>query len=51
VEGKMDKTYGDVTLGIDTLGVKGRTFRVSYTKQFSQHSEFHSVDLKFSIPF
>jgi uncharacterized protein YhjY with autotransporter beta-barrel domain len=50
-ESTMDKTYADLTLGVDTLSVKGTALRVSYTGQFSDHSEAHSASLKFSVPF
>jgi outer membrane autotransporter protein len=50
-ESTMDKTHADLTLGVDTLGLKGTTVRVSYTGQFSDHSEAHSASLKLSMPF
>jgi uncharacterized protein YhjY with autotransporter beta-barrel domain len=51
VESKMDKTYGDVSVGVDVLGKDGITLRVGYTGQFSSHSSFNSGGLKLSIPF
>lgn len=50
-ESTMDKTYADLTLGVDVLSVKGTVFRVSYTGQFSDHTESHSASLKVAIPF
>ena len=50
-ESTMDKTYADLTLGVDTLSVKGTALRVSYTGQFSEHAESHSASLKLSVPF
>lgn len=50
-ESKMDKTYADLTLGVDVFSVKGTVFRVSYTGQFSDHTESHSASLKVAIPF
>jgi uncharacterized protein YhjY with autotransporter beta-barrel domain len=51
VESRMDKTYGDVSVGVDVLGKDGMTLRVGYTGRFSNHSSFHSGGLKLSIPF
>ncbi|HVS26486.1 MAG TPA: autotransporter domain-containing protein [Burkholderiales bacterium] len=51
VTSEMDKTYANLSVGVDTLSVNGITLRVSYTGQFSTHSEFHSASLKLSIPF
>lgn len=51
VESKMDKTYADLTLGLDVLRVNGMVFRIGYTGQFSEHSEDHSSSLKVAIPF
>jgi len=51
VESEMDKTYADLDLGVDILSAKGTTFRVNYSGQFSENSEFHSCGLKLSVPF
>ncbi len=51
VESRMDRTYGDLSLGLDVLRTKGWVFRVGYTGQFSAHSEDHSAMLKVAIPF
>jgi len=51
VESKMDKTYADLTLGVDVLRTDGMTFRVGYSGQFSENTEDHSAMLKVAIPF
>jgi hypothetical protein len=51
VESSMDKTYGDIALGIDSIGEGGTTFRFSYTDQFSANSDFQTASVKLSIPF
>lgn len=50
-ESTMDKTYADLTLGMDALGTNGAVFRISYSGQFSGHTESHSASLKAAIPF
>jgi hypothetical protein len=51
VKGKNDRNTGEVSLGVDILGVKGMNLRVGYTGQFSPRSESHGGAIKFSIPF
>jgi uncharacterized protein with beta-barrel porin domain len=51
VKGKNDRNTGEVSLGVDILGVKGMNLRVGYTGQFSPRSESHGGTIKFSIPF
>ncbi|MGV8990574.1 MAG: autotransporter outer membrane beta-barrel domain-containing protein [Thiobacillus sp.] len=50
-ESTMDKNYADLTLGVDTLSTGGAVFRISYTGQYSEHTESHSASLKVAIPF
>jgi len=50
-ESTMDKTYADLTLGMDTLSTSGSVFRISYTGQYSEHTESHSASLKVAVPF
>lgn len=51
VESKMDKTYADLTLGVDVLRTDGMSLRVGYSGQFSENSEGHTAMVKVAIPF
>jgi uncharacterized protein with beta-barrel porin domain len=51
VKGKNDINTGEVSLGVDILGVTGMNLRVGYTGQFSARSESHGGAVKFSIAF
>ena len=51
MEGRMDRTYGDVGLGVDMLTRDGMTFRLSYSGQFSSHSSYNGLSLKLAISF
>ena len=51
VKGKNDRNTGEVSLGVDILGVNGMNLRVGYSGQFSPRSESHGGAIKFSIPF
>jgi uncharacterized protein with beta-barrel porin domain len=48
---RSDRTYGDLSLGIDVLKRQGSAMRLDYTGQFSRHSTAHTVSAKFSLPF
>jgi outer membrane autotransporter protein len=50
-ENRMNRTYGDLALGIDVLSANGTVFRLGYTGQFSSHSKDHSATLKLAVPF
>ncbi|MGE5303856.1 MAG: hypothetical protein ACM3TN_11070 [Alphaproteobacteria bacterium] len=51
VKGKNDLNTGEVSLGVDILGVNGMNLRIGYTGQFSPRTEAHGGAIKFSIPF
>jgi uncharacterized protein YhjY with autotransporter beta-barrel domain len=51
VKGEMDKTFGNLTLGLDFLARDGKNVRVTYDGQFSEHTASHSFGLKLSVPF
>jgi outer membrane autotransporter protein len=51
VNGEMDKTFGNLTLGVDFLARDGKNVRVSYDGQFSDHTESHAFSVKLSLPF
>jgi uncharacterized protein with beta-barrel porin domain len=51
VNGKNDKNFGELSLGLDILSKQGINLRVGYTGQFSSHSESHGGSLKLSIGF
>jgi outer membrane autotransporter protein len=48
---RTDRTYGDISLGIDILKRQGSTMRLDYTGQFSRNSSAHAISAKFSLPF
>jgi uncharacterized protein YhjY with autotransporter beta-barrel domain len=47
----MDKTYAEINLGLDIIGIDGRDVRLTYIGQFSEHTTSHAAALKFSVPF
>ena len=51
VRGETDKTYGDVTLGLDILKTSGSVLRVQYNGQFSDKVHGHALALKYAMPF
>jgi hypothetical protein len=51
VQGETDKTFGDVTLGLDMLRAGGSVLRVNYNGQFSDELRGHAVAVKYSVPF
>ncbi|HEY1268734.1 MAG TPA: autotransporter domain-containing protein, partial [Candidatus Binatia bacterium] len=51
VRNENDRNFGEVSLGVDVLNVKGLDIRAGYNGQFSKHSESHGGNLKLSIPF
>lgn len=51
VVSELDRTYGDVSFGLDVLQKSGMVVRVDYTGQFSEHTSTNVVGVKFSMPF
>jgi uncharacterized protein YhjY with autotransporter beta-barrel domain len=47
----MDKTYAEINLGLDIIGIDGKDVRLTYIGQFSEHTTSHAAALKFSVPF
>ncbi len=48
---KADRTYADLSFGIDILKKSGATVRFDYTGQFSRKSSADAIWVKFSMPF
>ncbi|OOG21477.1 hypothetical protein B1C78_16055 [Thioalkalivibrio denitrificans] len=51
VTNRVDRTYGDVVLGLDLIRDDGRVWRFDYAGQFSDNSRSNAVSLRFSMPF
>lgn len=51
VQGDMDKTFANFSLGLDLLAVDGKSVRVAYDGQYSDNTATHAFSLKLSVPF
>jgi hypothetical protein len=51
IETESDRTYADLSLGVDVIKRKGTNARVEYTGQFSDDSSSHAAAVKLYIPF
>ncbi len=51
IEGDMDKSYLDLTLGINTLQRDQVGLRLEYSSQLSRNTRMHSGFVKLTIPF
>lgn len=51
VSNRLDRTYADVSLGLDWLRKNGTVVRADYTGQFSDRSSAHVVGIKLAMPF
>jgi uncharacterized protein YhjY with autotransporter beta-barrel domain len=49
--GTMDKTFANLTLGVDVLHSDGKNLRLSYDGQLSARSTSHAFAVKVSAPF
>jgi len=47
----IDRTYADVSAGVDVLAVGGITVKVGYFGRFSEDTQLNGGQLKLSIPF
>jgi hypothetical protein len=50
-EAALDRTIGEVSLGVDLLDRGGTVLRFGYAGQFSRHIDAHAASLKVSMPF
>lgn len=50
-ENRMNRTFGDLALGLDVLRANGTVFRLGYAGQFSSRSKDHNATLKVAVPF
>lgn len=51
VKGKVDRTFTDVSAGLDLLKENGINLRLNYMGQFSGDMKHHSVGFKVTVPF
>ncbi len=51
VNGEMDRTFADVTVGVDLLAKDGMDVRLVYAGQFASDTRTNAVAVKLSIPF
>ena len=51
VTNRSERTYGDLSLGVEILNKDGATVRFDYSGQFSRKSSDNAVTLKLAIPF
>jgi hypothetical protein len=51
VETEGDRTFVDLSMGMDVIKREGASLRLGYTGQFSDNSSSHAVLLKLHVPF
>lgn len=48
---ELDRTYADLSIGLDVLKKNGMAVRIDYTGQFSENTSTNAIGVKFSMPF
>jgi len=51
ITNRQDRTYADVSIGLDVLRKNGTAIHIDYAGQFSDHTSTNAIGVKLSMPF